>query len=296
MNAGFLTTGLLTGLREGVEAALIVSIILAYLARTGNQRHFGRIWVGTLAAVATSVAIGVLLFVTIHELGSPGEQIFDGLAMLLAAGVVTWMLFWMRRTSANIRGELQDGIDKALTQGGLWALSVLAFVAVIREGIETSLFLLGQVTAAAGAETGAFSTLLGALIGLLIATALGFGFYRGARVLNLPRFFRWTGVALVFIAAGLVSTAVHEFIEIGWIGVGTATAFDISGVLPHSGDGAAAVIGQLLRALLGYSSTPEWITLVAWLAYLVTVLWLYARPVHPAQPSPVSGSQPVPGA
>jgi high-affinity iron transporter len=296
LNAGFLTTGLLTGLREGVEAALIVSIILAYLGRTGNQRHFGRIWIGTLAAVAISVAIGVLLFSTIHELGSPGEQIFDGLAMLLAAAVVTWMLFWMRRTSANIRGELQAGIDRALTQGGLWALSVLAFVAVIREGIETSLFLLGQVTAAAGAEAGAFSTLLGALIGLIIAAGLGYGFYRGAHVLNLPRFFRWTGIALVFIAAGLVSTAVHEFIEIGWIGVGTATAFDISGVLPHSGDGPAAIVGQLLRALLGYSSTPEWTTLLAWLAYLVTVLWLYARPARPAEPSPISGSQPVPGA
>ncbi len=167
---------------------------------------------------------------------------------------------------------------------------MLAFVAVIREGIETSLFLLGQVTAAADAESGAFSTLLGALIGLAIAAGLGFGFYRGARVLNLSRFFRWTGVALVFIAAGLLSHAVHEFIDIGWIGFGTATAFDISSVLPHSGDGFAAVVGQLLRALLGYSSTPEWTTLVAWLAYLVAVLWLYARPVHPVHPSPVSGS------
>lgn len=296
MNAGFLTTGLLTGLREGVEAALIVGIILAYLGRTGNQRHFGRIWVGTLAAVATSAAIGVLLFATIHQLEAPGEQIFEGLAMLLAAGVVTWMLFWMRRTSANIRGELHAGIDRALTDGGVWTLSMLAFVAVIREGIETSLFLLGQVTAAADAESGAFSTLLGALIGLAIAAGVGYGIYRGARVLDLSRFFRWTGVALAFIAAGLLSHAVHEFIEIGWIGFATGTAFDISSVLPHSGDGFAAVVGQLLRALLGYSSTPEWATLIAWLAYLVAVLWLYARPVHPGHPSPVSGSEPVPGA
>lgn len=291
-----MTTGLLTGLREGVEAALIVSIILVYLARTGNRRHFGRIWVGAAAAVALSVAVGVVLFATIHELGSPGEQIFDGLAMLLAAAVVTWMLFWMRRTSANIKHELHAGIDRALTGGGVWALSVLAFVAVIREGIETSLFLLGQVTAAADAESGAASTLLGALIGLLAAVAFGYGFFRGARVLDLPRFFRWTGIALVFIAAGLLSHAVHEFVDVGWIGVGTATAFDISGVLPHTGEGAAAVIGQLLRALLGYSSTPEWATLIAWLAYLVAVLWLYTRPMRPGQPSPIAGSQPVAGA
>lgn len=296
MQFGFLTTGLLTGLREGVEAALIISIILVYLARTGNARHFGRIWLGAGAAIVLSIAVGAVLFATIRELGEPGEQIFEGLAMLLAAAVVTWMLFWMRRTSANIRGELQAGIDRALTEGSVWALSVLAFVAVIREGIETALFLLGQVTAATAEEAGAASTLLGALIGLLIASVLGYGFYRGARVINLGRFFRWTGVALVFIAAGLVSHAVHEFVEIGWIGIGTGTAFDISTVLPHEGEGFAATTGQLLRALFGYTSTPEWTTLAAWLAYLVAVLWLYLRPIEPPAPEPISGSQPVPGA
>ena len=127
--------------------------------------------------------------------------------MLLAAVVVTWMLFWMRRTAANIKGELHAGVDRALTDGSVWALSLLAFTAVIREGIETSLFLLGQATAATTEKAGAASTLVGAFIGILIAVALGYGFYRGARVINLARFFRWTGVALVFIAGGLVSHA-----------------------------------------------------------------------------------------
>jgi len=293
---GFLTTGLLTGLREGVEAALIISIILVYLARTGNARHFGRIGIGTLAAILLSIAVGAVLFATIRELGQPGEQIFEGLAMLLAAGVVTWMLFWMRRTSVNMRGELQAGIDRALTDGSVWALSGLAFVAVIREGVETSLFLLGQVTAATEAEAGALSTLVGAFLGLIAAAAIGYGFYRGARIINLARFFRWTGVALVFIAAGLLSHAVHEFVEVGWIGVGTSTAFDVSSVLPHEGDGAAAAVGQLLRALFGYTSTPEWTTLISWVAYLVAVLWLYLRPMKPPTPEPISGSQPVAGA
>ncbi|HEX6139896.1 MAG TPA: FTR1 family protein, partial [Candidatus Limnocylindria bacterium] len=112
MDLGFATTGLLTGLREGVEAALIVSIILAYLGRTGNQRHFSRIWAGTGAAIAVSAAIGLVLWLTIGGLEEPGEQIFEGFAMLLAAGVVTWMLFWMRRTAANIKGELHAGIDR----------------------------------------------------------------------------------------------------------------------------------------------------------------------------------------
>ncbi|HEX3218950.1 MAG TPA: iron uptake transporter permease EfeU [Candidatus Limnocylindria bacterium] len=296
MDIGFLTTGLLTGLREGVEAALIVSIVLAYLAKTGNQRYFGRIWTGTAAAIAVSAVIGVILWITVREFQQPAEQVFEGLTMLLAAAVVTWMLFWMRRTSANIKGTLHAGIDRALTEGGAWALSLLAFTAVIREGIETALFLLGQATAAAEADQTAAGTLLGALIGLLLAAALGYGFYRGARVINLQRFFRWTGVALIFIAAGLLSHAVHEFAEIGVIGFGTGTAYDISSVLPHEGTDMRGVIGQLLRALFGYSANPEWITLGAWLAYVGVVLALYLRPVKRPQPEPITGSQPAVGA
>ena len=284
MNYGFFTTGLLTGLREGVEAALIVSIILAYLARTGNLRHVGRIWLGTTAALGLSVAIGLGLFLTIGELTSPAEQIFEASTMLLAAAVVTWMLFWMRRTAANIRGELQAGIDRALTDGSVWGLSALAFTAVIREGIETALFLLGQVTAASQAEAGASSTMAGAVVGLGAAGLIGYGFYRGARVLNLRTFFTWTGIALIFIAAGLVANALHELIEVKIIGFGTGIAFDISTVLPHSPE-SGNVLGQLLHAVLGYSSSPEWTTLAAWIGYLVGVLLLYARPMRPDPPA-----------
>jgi high-affinity iron transporter len=295
LDFGFLTTGLLTGLREGVEAALIVSIILAYLARTGNQRHFGRIWLGTGVAVAASAAVGALLWISIGGLTSPAAEYFEGSAMLLAAVVVTWMLFWMRRTAANIKGELHAGVDRALTNGSVWALSLLAFTAVIREGIETSLFLLGQATAATTEKAGAASTLAGAFIGILIAVLLGYGFYRGARVINLARFFRWTGVALVFIAGGLVSHAAHEFIDAGLIGFGTATAFDISSVLPHEPEGGS-LLGQLLRAVFGYTSTPEWTTLLTWVVYVVGVLLVYLQPMKPQKPAPVSGSLPAPGA
>jgi high-affinity iron transporter len=295
LDAGFFTTGLLTGLREGVEAALIVSIVLAYLAKTGNQRYFGRIWAGVVVAIGVSVGLGLVLWVTIGGLEEPYEQVFEGLAMLLAAGVVTWMLFWMRRTSANIRGELHAGVDRALTEGGAWALSILAFTAVIREGIETSLFLLGQVTAATDAEVGALSTLVGAVIGMVIAVGIGYAFYRGAQVINLRTFFRWTGIALIFIAAGLLSHAVHEFVEIGLITIGTSTAFDISSVLPHEGEGFVATIGQLLRALFGYTSNPEWITLITWLTYVVVVMFLYLRPMKPVEAKPVAGNQPAVG-
>jgi high-affinity iron transporter len=294
LDFGFLTTGLLTGLREGVEAALIVSIILAYLAKTGNKRHFGKIWLGAGAAVALSVVIGLVLFTTIGGFEEPAEQIFEGFAMVIAAGVVTWMLFWMRRTAANIKGELHAGVDRALMEGGIFGLAILAFTAVIREGIETALFLMGQATAA-GAE--ASSTLVGAVIGLAIAVAIGWALYRGARVINLRTFFSWTGIALIFIAAGLLSHGIHEFIEAGWISFGTATAFDISAVLPHDPEaGALGVIGSILRALVGYTSTPEWITFIAWLAYVVVVLYLYTRPIRPSESRSRTTEQPAPTA
>jgi len=268
---GSVVTGLLTGLREGVEAALIVGIILAYLSQTGNRRHFGKIWTGTAAAVAVSLVIGVVLLITVGGFEEPYEQLFEAGAMVLAAAVLTWMLFWMRRQARMVKGELQAAVDRVLTEGSAWGLAVLAFTAVIREGVETSLFLVGQVTAA---EEGGLGVLLGALIGLAIAVAIGWLIYTGARRINYGAFFKLTGIALIFIAAGLLSHAVHELVEVNWITFGTQTAFDISAVLPHD-----AGIGLFLRALLGYTSTPEVITLAAYLLYLVPVLWLYLRPV-----------------
>jgi high-affinity iron transporter len=292
LNLGSLSTGLLTGLREGVEAALIVSIVLAYLGRTGNRAQFTKIWAGTAAAAVVSLAVGVVLFTSVRGFPEPYEQLFEGTAMLLAAAVVTWMLFWMRRQAGSVKGELQAAVDRAITEGSVWGLAVLAFTAVIREGIETSLFLVGQATSAAA---DAPWVLVGALIGLVIAVVLGVGFYRGSRRINLARFFRWTGIALVFIAAGLLSHAVHEFIEVGaHYGVavpGSGQAFDLSAILPHeeiSGapSGVALVLGQLLRALFGYTSQPEVLTLVVHVAYLAIVLALYLRPVGPASRRP----------
>jgi high-affinity iron transporter len=278
---GSLIGGLVTGLREGVEAALIVGIILAYLAQTGNRQHFGKIWIGTIAAVGLSLVLGIVLFVTVGEFQAPYEQLFEAATMLLAAGVLTWMLFWMRRQARSVKGELQAAVDRVLSSGGGWSIAFLAFTAVIREGIETSLFLVGQVTAASTTEPDAgWSVLLGALIGLAIAVAIGWGVYAGARRINYGTFFRWTGLALIFIAAGLISRAVHELVEIGAISIGSQPAFNISAVLPDDSG-----LGLFLRALLGYSSSPEVITLVAYFVYIVPVLWFYLRPVAVAQPA-----------
>jgi high-affinity iron transporter len=281
VNIGALSSGLLTGLREGVEAALIVSITLAYLARSGHRRYFPRVWLGTAAAIALSVVAGVAIYATTRTLPPRTEQLFEGVTMLLAAAVVTWMLFWMRRQAMAIKGELQAQLDRALSTGSLWGLTLLAFTAIIREGIETSLFLVGQATSA---QSDAPSILVGAIVGLAIAVMLGYGFYHGTRRINLAVFFRWTGAALVFIAAGLLAHAIHEFVEAGVITIATQPAFDISAVLPHEPDGGN-VLGQLLAALFGYSSRPEVIALGVYLVYLVTVLALYLRPTRPAAPA-----------
>jgi high-affinity iron transporter len=278
MDLGALSSGLLTGLREGVEAALIVAIICAYLARTGNRRHFPIVGAGAAGAIGLSAILGFILYQTVGGLQEPYEQIFEAATLLLAAAVVTWMLFWMRRQARSVKGELHAAVDRALDQNSVVALGVLAFVAVIREGLETSLFLVGQANSA---QQGAIFVLVGALIGLAVAAVLGVGFYQGSRRLNLATFFRWTGVGLIFIAAGLLSTAVHELIEIGVIPFGTQTLFDLSAVLPHD-PAAGNLVGQFLRALFGYSATPEATTFVAWLAYIVVVLALFLRPTRPS--------------
>jgi high-affinity iron transporter len=284
VDVGSFTSGLLTGLREGVEAALIVSIVLAYLVRSGRGDQAGRIWLGTGLAVALSLAVGIVLFNTVGSFEEPYEQIFEGTTMLVAAAVVTWMLFWMRRQASSVKGELQAAVDRAVADGASWGLAILAFSAVIREGLETSLFLVGQATSN---RLEAVWILLGALVGLVVAVGLGYGFYRGSRRLNLGSFFRWTGIALVFIAAGLLSKAIHEFIEIGALGSGpwTATAFDVSGLLSHD-----TGIGAFLRALFGYSATPEILTLVVHLTYVVAVLALYLRPVRRVPPTSQSAA------
>ena len=279
MDLGGFSSGALTGLREGVEAALIVSIICAYLARTGNGRYFPRVFIGAGLAAALSAVLGVLLYVTVGSFQEPYEQLFEATTLLLAAGVVTSMLFWMRRQAASVKSELQAAVDRALNNGSVAALVALAFVAVLREGIETSLFLVGQATSAA---QGAPSVLLGAVVGLAIASLLGVGFYHGSRRINLGTFFRWTGIGLVFIAGGLVAKAAHELIEISVVTVGNQVLFDLSAVLPHEPVGGN-LLGQFLHVLFGYTATPEITTFVAWLAYIVVVLFLFLRPVRRIQ-------------
>lgn len=278
-----MVTGLLIGLREGVEASLVIGIVVAYLVRTGNGRHLPKIWAGTVAAIAASILLGLALWVVAGELPPPYEQAFEAGTMIFATAVVTWMLFWMRRQARSIRHDLESRLAAAITEGGAWGLAILAFMSVVREGIETALFMFGQVTAAQGASGDGLAVLVGAVVGLVIAVGIGWGIYRGSRLVNLRSFFLWTGIALVFVAAGLVSRAIHELVEIGVVGVGTQTAYDVSRILPDESG-----IGQFLRAIFGYASAPEVATLAVYLVYAAAVLVLYLAPSRPpARPRPV---------
>jgi high-affinity iron transporter len=279
---GAFVSGALIGLREGVEAALIVAIVLAYLARSGNGRHAAKVWAGTIAALFLSAVLGLVLFLSVGAFRQPWEQLFEGTTMLAAACVVTWMLFWMRRQAAGLKGDLQTAIQRALGEGTAWGLAALAFASVIREGVETALFLAAQATSVSASAS---SVGLGALAGLAVAAVIGWGFYRGSRAVDLRKFFRWTGIALIFIAAGLLSKAVHEFLEVAGIAgiavAGMQPAYDISALLPEDGG-----IGQFLRAILGYSARPEVLTLVIHVGYVVGVLWLYLRPTRSIDRTP----------
>lgn len=252
-------------LREGLEAALIVGIIAAYLVKIGRRDALGKVATGVFAAIGLSIAIGLIVTLTIRQLPLVLQETLEGLAAVLAVGVLTWMLFWMRRQGRLLKGELERGVDNALTQGSTLALVALAFLAVIREGVETVLFLIPMMSF----QGTGIDILLAGLVGLAVAVAVGWAiFYAGVRV-NLRRFFTVTGVILIFVAAGLVAFAVHEFGEAGLI-ANTGSAFDLNAVLPDNGP-----IGSILRGLFGYRSEPTPLELIAYLVYLIPVLFLF---------------------
>ena len=262
-------------LREGIEAALIVSIVLAYLKQLGRADRSHLVWWGTGLAVALSTILGTIIFSVGAEFEGTAEEIFEGLVTLTAVGVLTWMIFWMRRQGARIKSELQHKVDTALTAGGL-ALAAIAFFAVLREGVETALFLFAAAEGTAVEGGGVAAQLLGAMLGLGLAVVLGVLLYRGGIRMNLRTFFKVTGVILVVVAAGLFAYSVHELQEAGWLPFLESPAFDLSATLPDD-EG----IGAVLRGLVGYNADPGVLEVVAWLAYLVVVGTLYLRPTQP---------------
>jgi high-affinity iron transporter len=257
-------------LREGIEAALIIGIALGVLRKMDRRDLNPMIWIGVISASLLSLLIAVGLFWVGAEFTGQGEQLFEGGTMLLAAGILTWLIFWMQNQNSAIQQTLKNGIQQTTThQGGQKALFFLAFIAVIREGVELAIFLL-----AAQLTSNPLQEVLGASLGITLALLLGWLFFNTSHRLGLQRFFQTTNILLVLFAAGLVGLGIHEFNEVGLIPAFIAHVWNLGALLPDE-----STPGQLLKALLGYDSSPSLSQTGAYLGYfaLLGILMMIKR-------------------
>jgi high-affinity iron transporter len=248
--------------REGLEAALIVGIILGYLSQIGHSARSRTVWWAVGVAVTFSTALAVGLNLADAEFEGQAEYIFEGITMLLAVVVLTWMIFWMRYQARHIKGTLESEVRLAVRQTHSRALFSVAFLAVFREGVETALFLT-----AANIVSDGWSTLIGGVIGVAAAVVVGWLIYTSSARLNLRRFFDVTSVLLIVFAAGLFAHGIHELQEAGWIPVVVEHVWNMKPVLDDS-----ATVGSLLRVLVGYNDNPSVIEIVSYLVYWMVVL------------------------
>lgn len=291
----------LIGLREGLEAALVVGMLVAYLRRMGRADALPRLWAGVGLAIALALGIGAILTFGTYELTFQAQEIIGGGLSLLAVAMVTWMIFWMQRTARTMKASLEHGVDRALAAGTVWALVAIGFVSVAREGIETTLLLWSMVQSFGDAP----SALLGALLGLLAAVVAGWLIARGMLRLDLRVFFTWTGAFLVVVAAGVLAYAVHDLQEAavlpgpfttfapvdpvtgvvatGWGAFPFGWAFDVSAAIPP-GEWLAAI----LQATVGFMPRMSWLQVIAWVLYLAVVGTVFVRGARRARLRPAS--------
>ncbi|SDK92533.1 iron uptake transporter permease EfeU [Streptomyces indicus] len=260
----------LIGLREGLEASLVVCILVAYLVKTDNRKALAPVWFGVGIAVAVALAFGAALQFGTQELTFEAQELIGGSLSIVAVGLVTWMVFWMRRTARHLKAELHGKLDAALSMG-TGALVATAFLAVGREGIETSLFVWRSVDAA---DDG-WRPLAGCLLGLLTAVVMGWLFYRGALRINLAKFFQWTGGMLVVVAAGVLAYGVHDLQEARFLGGLADKAFDISDSYPPDTWHAT-----LLKGIFNFQPDPTVLQVVVWALYLIPTLVFFLMPVR----------------
>jgi high-affinity iron transporter len=278
-----IAAGLIT-FREGLEAALIVGIVLGYLKKTGrlDQGHY--VWAGVLAATLASLGVALALQLLGAQLSGRAEEIFEGATMFLAVMVLTWMIFWMRYQARHIKGALEREVQAAISAGQGWALFGLAFIAVFREGVETALFLSAAAFVSARAQT-----LWGGLLGLGLALAVGYLLFATAVRLDVRRFFDLTSLLLLLFAAGLLAQGIHEFQEAGLIPPVVEHLWDINHILDED-----SPLGSILKALFGYNGNPSLVEVVGYLGYylviLTTVRWwtgrVASRQEGPGRPLP----------
>ena len=262
------------GLREGLEAALIVGIIAAFLLQRGERAAMRWMWLGVGLAVLLCIGVAALYRAIDRSLPHAGQETLAALMALLAVAGVSYMIVWMRRHSRNLKHSLEGQAETALLEGSTWALVGLAFFAVIREGLETAVFLIAAFQNSLNPR----ATGTGAVLGIVVAIGLGYGIYRGGVRINLSRFFRVTGFILVLVAAGLLASAAHAAAEAGWFSIAQASAFDLSWLIAPG-----TVRASLITGMLGLQPVPTVSEIALWLAYVIPmslyVLWPAGRPM-----------------
>jgi len=258
-----------TLLREGFEVTLLVAIVLAYLVKIDRRESIRQVWYGVGTALLASLAVGGTLFVTAGELEGRPEQIFEGTAMWVAVSFLTYMILWMRRESRTVAQGIRRGIDSAVERGGSLALVSLVFVMVLREGVETALFIFGITR-----TNESLQVAFGAALGIAGAVALGYAVYAGGKRINLGTFFKVTGVFLILVAAGLLAHGVAEFEEAGLLPA-IMPLWDVSSspVL-----GAETLLSELLTTFFGWDPEANLLELLAWVTYIVAVGYAFLRP------------------
>ena len=274
----------LIGLREGLEASLVVVILIAYLVKSDRKNLLPRIWAGIFLAIAVSLGFGALLTWGPKRLTFEAQEALGGSLSIVAVAFVTWMVFWMASHARGLSGELRGKIDGAADAGGI-SLVVVAALAVGREGLETALFLWAATQAATGVDSSESTTtpLLGALLGILTAVAMGYAFYKGVLSINLTKFFKWTGIILIVVAAGVLAYGVHDLQEANILHGLNDKAFDISSTIDPN-----QWFGTLLKGIFNFQPDPTWIQVIVWLAYLVPVMaiFLFRTRTKPGAPAP----------
>jgi len=252
-------------LREGLEGALIVGILVAYIVRTDRRHLLKPLWTGVAAAIAVSLGLGGILSFTSAELSSRGEELFAGVTSFLAVALVTWMVFWMKRTARTLRDDLHRKVDSAVMTGPI-SLALVAFFAVLREGLETALFIYTNFKTVGAAS----SATVGLILGLALAVALGYLIYNRSVKLNLSKFFTVTGVALIIVAAGVLSYGIHEFQELGFLPGVDTFLWDVTPWIAKE-----SLLAAVLGGTIGFDTTTSIVQFLAWGAYLAAVLIPY---------------------
>ena len=281
----------LIGLREGLEAALVVSILVAYLVKSDRRHQLKWIWLGVGIAVLLSVGVTVGLGLQSRQLTFKTQELLGGVLSIVAAAFVTWMIFWMATAAKHIAGDLRGRVDDAA--GRWWSLSVVAFLAVGREGMETALILWSNTRVAIdrdlpeGAPVSS-TPLVGAALGLVTAVVLGYLIYRGAISLNLTTFFTWTGFFLILVAAGVLSYGIHDLQEAGVVAGLNNHLFDVSHIIPPS-----SWYGTVLKGIFNFSPQTTYWEATAWISYLVIVLPAFILIIRRRKSPPSSGGAPA---